>query len=223
MSRSSDERESARLERERRRAAGRGDAPEIEPEPPVEPDPGPPSSGEDVLTELSPAPSAETDAAWSWDQAAAESPVIAEPAPAPVMRSFPSPPPPDWHPDDDPIGTISGPQPGAPGMSPHRPVTVRRRRRRPPGRLLLLFVPLVILLIVAVYVVNAVFTPFKGDGSGEVVVRIPDGASTREIGDLLADRGVVGSGAFFAMRSAIFLASAIRSLAGTTLLIMPIS
>jgi UPF0755 protein len=68
---------------------------------------------------------------------------------------------------------------------------------------LLLIVPALLLLIVAVYVLNGVFTPFKGEGDGEVVVRIPEGASTREIGDLLAERGVVGSGAFFALRAAI--------------------
>lgn len=200
MSRSSGEREAARLERERQRAlSGGATSPPPEPVPPVEPAATPPASAPGDAA-LPPAPAPETDAAWSWDAPPQPQP---DPAPAsPPMRSFPSPPPADWHPDDEPIGTIGAPQPGAPGMSPHRPVTVPRRRRGP-GRRLLLIVPAVVLLIVALYVLVGVFTPFKGGGTGKVAVRIPAGSSTREIGDLLADRGVVGSGVFFALRAGL--------------------
>ncbi len=45
------------------------------------------------------------------------------------------------------------------------------------------------------------FQPFTGSGSGTVSVRIPLGYSTREIGDLLARRGVVASGFFFNIRA----------------------
>jgi len=203
VSRSPDEREAARLERARRR--GEAPAPAAGPEQasPPELDHERTPSEAPALDELQPAPPPETDAAWAWDQADPPQAAVPGATPSPPMRSFPSPPPPDWHPDDEPIGTVSAPQPGAPGMSPHRPVSVRRRRRRRPGRIVMLGVPLVLLSVIATYVLHATFTPFKGAGSGEVAVRIPDGASTREIGDLLADRGVVGSGAFFALRAAI--------------------
>jgi len=47
----------------------------------------------------------------------------------------------------------------------------------------------------------SLFQPFKGEGAGKVKVSIPQGSSAREIGDLLADRGVVSSGFFFTVRS----------------------
>ena len=87
-------------------------------------------------------------------------------------------------------------------MSPHRPVTVKRRRRRP-GRWLLLGAPLAFLAVIVGYAAWMTFTPTKGEGSGAVRVVVPQGASTREIGDLLADKGVVGSGLFFALRAGI--------------------
>ena len=132
--------------------------------------------------------------------AAEPEPDAAPPAPPP-MRSFPSARPLDWHPDDDPIGTVAAPQPGAPGMSPHRPVTVPRRRRRP-GRWLLIAVPIALLAIFVGWFAWSRLHAAKGDGNGEVTVVIPPGASTREIGDLLADKGVVGSGFFFSLRAA---------------------
>jgi uncharacterized YceG family protein len=203
VSRSADEREAARIERERQRALRRGEAP---PEPPA-PDPEPPAPEPTAADHaanghqtLPPAPAPEADGAWAWDQPQAEP--EPDPQPAAPIRSFPSAKPPDWHPDDEPIGTISAPQPGAPGMSPHRPVTVPRRRRRP-GRMLLIVVPLLVLAIAIGWAAWSTFTPLEGDGEGEVVVTIPAGSSTREIGDLLADKGVVGSGFFFALRAGI--------------------
>ncbi len=37
----------------------------------------------------------------------------------------------------------------------------------------------------------ALFQPFYGDGSGEVTVTIPKGASVSEVGDLLGEKGVI--------------------------------
>ena len=79
---------------------------------------------------------------------------------------------------------------------PQAPAQARALAARSPCRSLLL-------AIVVGWIAWSTFTPFKGDGSGEVAVAIPAGASTREIGDLLADKGVVGSGFFFALRAGI--------------------
>jgi UPF0755 protein len=84
---------------------------------------------------------------------------------------------------------------------PHRPVSVPRRRRRRPGGLIALGVILALGALLIGWLVFAVYTPFKGDGGAPVTVRIPEGSSTGEIGDLLAERGVVGSGFFFALRA----------------------
>ncbi len=196
--RSDSEREAARLERLRRRAAARGEALPDEP-----PEAAVPVAREEppAVPAPPPAPGPEPDRDWEWDQADPQTEPQADP-PRPPMRSFPTAPPADWDPDDAPIGTISGPQPGAPGMSPHRPVTVRRRRRRPPGRLLVIVLLTLGALAVA-YCLFSIFTPLKGDGSGTVVVVVPPGSSTREIGDLLASHGVVGSGLFFSLRATI--------------------
>ena len=107
--------------------------------------------------------------------------------------------------EDRPIGTMRisraeyQAQPGAIGMPPHRKIGVPRRRGRFARRL----VPLLLLLAFAAVGAFAVllFQPFHGDGSGATVVRIAPGAETKEIGDQLADRGVVSSGFFFALRA----------------------
>jgi UPF0755 protein len=103
-----------------------------------------------------------------------------------------------------PPDTAPGPQPGAPGM-PRHPLSVpsRGRRRRSPARVAVLGGLIALLVIVVAFVVISIFTPFKGDGSGRVVVTIPAGSSAREVGNLLADKGVVGSGLFFSLRATV--------------------
>jgi peptidoglycan lytic transglycosylase G len=49
----------------------------------------------------------------------------------------------------------------------------------------------------------ALFQPFHGDGSGEVVVTIPKGASVSEVGDILDESGVVSSSTLFQFRVTI--------------------
>jgi peptidoglycan lytic transglycosylase G len=46
----------------------------------------------------------------------------------------------------------------------------------------------------------ALFQPFKGNGSGEVAVAIPKGASVSEVGDLLGEKGVIDSSTLFQVR-----------------------
>lgn len=78
-----------------------------------------------------------------------------------------------------------------------------RRRRSVGGRI---FAGIFVLLALAlVWFLVSLFQPFGGggDGSGRVLVTIPEGASAGDIGKLLADRGVVDSGFFFGLRATV--------------------
>jgi UPF0755 protein len=46
----------------------------------------------------------------------------------------------------------------------------------------------------------SLFQPFHGDGSGRVQVTVPKGSSVSEVGDLLADRGVIDDSTLFQVR-----------------------
>jgi UPF0755 protein len=77
-----------------------------------------------------------------------------------------------------------------------------RRRRSAGPRIAALVV--VLLAVVLVWFLNSLFQPFGGgDGSGGVVVRIPNGASSGEIADLLETRGVIPSSFFFGLRASL--------------------
>jgi UPF0755 protein len=58
-----------------------------------------------------------------------------------------------------------------------------------------------LVIVGALYFIDGVFQPFHGDGKGAVAVTIPAGANAAKIGDLLAARGVVDSGRFFALNA----------------------
>jgi len=66
---------------------------------------------------------------------------------------------------------------------------------RHPFRLVGLLVALVVL-----WFLFALFQPFHGDGSGKVALTVPKGASVSEVGDLLADQGVVDNSTLFQVR-----------------------
>jgi uncharacterized YceG family protein len=57
--------------------------------------------------------------------------------------------------------------------------------------------------LVVLWFLFALFQPFHGDGSGKVVVVIPKGAGVSEVGDLLADKGVVSSSTLFQLRATL--------------------
>jgi UPF0755 protein len=107
---------------------------------------------------------------------------------------------------DKPIGTVRRsradyqPQPGASGMPPHRNIGVPSKRRRRWARRLLAFFVILFLAAIAVFAV-LLFQPFHSKGYDAVVVNIPPGSSTSDIGDLLADKGVIDSGFFFQVRA----------------------
>jgi uncharacterized YceG family protein len=77
----------------------------------------------------------------------------------------------------------------------------RRRRRSVGGRLL----GLVGLAVLAVVVIGALqlFQPFGSAEGARVEVTVPQGSSAREIGNLLADAGVVDSGFMFNLRATL--------------------
>ena len=59
---------------------------------------------------------------------------------------------------------------------------------------------MVIPLVVVGWLLFALFQPFHGEGTGQVRVTIPEGASVGEVGDVLDEQGVVSSSAFFEAR-----------------------
>jgi UPF0755 protein len=169
-----------------------------------EPDPEPTASAREREPEVEPAPE---------PQPEPQHTEPLEPVAAPKARrtvSLPHPQTEDLgdHTDswDKPIGTVRRsraqyePQPGAPGMPPHRNIGVPSRSRRRWARRI---IALAAVLLVAGIVVVAVllFQPFHSKGYDAVVVTIPPGSSTAQIGDLLAKKGIVDSGFFFEIRA----------------------
>jgi UPF0755 protein len=54
--------------------------------------------------------------------------------------------------------------------------------------------------LVVLWFLFSLFQPFHGDGSGRVAVTIPRGSSVSEVGDLLGEKGVIGSSTLFQIR-----------------------
>jgi UPF0755 protein len=114
--------------------------------------------------------------------------------------------------DAPPIGTIRvsrggggggdggyQPQPGASGYPQYRQLGVSKPRRRWLRRI---FAVLALGLAIAVAAfLFLLYQPFHGDGTGRVPVVIPAGATADDIGNLLADRGVVKNGRLFSLRA----------------------
>jgi UPF0755 protein len=86
---------------------------------------------------------------------------------------------------------------------PARDATDEHPKRSLVGRIVVGTIILIALVAVAVTAWFAVslYQPFAGEGGDRVRVRVPSGLTAREIGDLLADQGVVSNGFFFAMRA----------------------
>jgi UPF0755 protein len=95
-------------------------------------------------------------------------------------------------------------RPRRPPPTRRRPPAPRRRARRGSharrriGALLA-----IALLAAALWALNATFQPVRGEGSGAVQVKVPEGADAGEIGTLLAERGVVDSGRFFELNATV--------------------
>ncbi|MCP9490572.1 MAG: endolytic transglycosylase MltG [Solirubrobacteraceae bacterium MAG38_C4-C5] len=95
-----------------------------------------------------------------------------------------------------PPATASATSSAAPAAAAAAPPPRRGRR---PLALALFLAP----VIAVVWFLAALFQPLGGDGEGTVAVTIPEGASVGEIGDILADEGVVDSGLFFRARATL--------------------
>jgi UPF0755 protein len=218
--RTPEEREAARLERERRRAVhdpSAADAPEpaaaAEPTPASQPTPAPQPT---PAREPTPAP----EPAWE---------------PEAVLSHAAGPAGFDHHVDEDEYGhhdTVDELPPDGEvydeddGDAPagtrrvtglergRRNLPTRRKRRpaRPPrgsgGRRRLRIgrgVALLAILIAAalIWFLVQLLQPFHGSGHGRVTVRIPARASSSQVGDLLARDGVISSGFFFELRATL--------------------
>jgi uncharacterized YceG family protein len=57
-----------------------------------------------------------------------------------------------------------------------------------------------IVALLVIWFLFALFQPFHGDGSGQVQVTVPKGASVSEVGDLLGEKGVIDSSTLFQVR-----------------------
>ncbi|MGI8595634.1 MAG: endolytic transglycosylase MltG [Solirubrobacteraceae bacterium] len=90
--------------------------------------------------------------------------------------------------------------------SPRRVAKAAEQRTKPGVRqwIARAVVPLVLVgLLVVGWFLISLYQPFTGDGGERVTLKVPSGLSARDIGDLLADRGVVDSGFFFALRARV--------------------
>lgn len=194
------DREAARLERERRRAAraaaswapvagsanaspvdaGDGAPSHAAPESPAT-EPAAPSVSDVVDTEHS----ASTDGdQWAPDWTAADDLAVDGGAGARTT------------PPGRPRGPRSRAQAARRSASAHRPTPHVALRRG-------LAVVLMLVAIVAVWFLLSLFQPLHGDGHGTVVVVVPHGASSSEVGDILVHDGVVSSSFFFELRATL--------------------
>jgi uncharacterized YceG family protein len=85
-----------------------------------------------------------------------------------------------------------------------RPSRPHRPRRPTGGRRIgarVLAVAAIIVVAVVIWFLVELFQPFTGSGHGRIVVNIPHGAGTGQIGDILSRDGVVSSGFFFKLRA----------------------
>jgi uncharacterized YceG family protein len=235
VSRTPEEREAARLDRERKRAAREGRPLPPEPAPAAEPAPPPPAppehresdpvgAAQTLAAQPEPAhdpqPTQMFDVTTQWTD---EHVAVAEPEPEPEAAPEPEPaaavPPPTPVPDEVPLGTrrvraheraaaAGAPKRGRGAKPPVPPVPPRGgssgraphqggpRWGRRIGALLALA-----LVILAGWLLWSIYQPGAGEGSGRVIVKVPNGASVGEIGDLLAGRGVIDSSFYFRLRA----------------------
>lgn len=117
---------------------------------------------------------------------APETPVDTVPVPAPPLRSSPR----------RPRGHARRGR-GGPPAAPARPHGVGYWARRGLGVVVLLLIGALL------YVGVETFQPLHGTASGAVAVDIPAGVNASKIGDILADKGIVSSGRFFAIDATV--------------------
>jgi uncharacterized YceG family protein len=98
----------------------------------------------------------------------------------------------------EPIATPPPPESGGDGGDPSPPRPRGRYRRRRFLALGLLLVGVLIAWFLIAFFQPPPFDP--GDGSGEAIVTVPDGASASQVADLLSENDVVSNGTLFEWR-----------------------
>ncbi len=74
----------------------------------------------------------------------------------------------------------------------------------PDRRRLVLLGGAVVMALLGIWLLTSIFQPFAGDPDGQTVaVKIPAGSGVGEIGDLLAEKGVISNATFFEVRATI--------------------
>ncbi|HEU4701934.1 MAG TPA: endolytic transglycosylase MltG [Conexibacter sp.] len=195
MSRTPEEREAARLERERRRAERAGRPPQpVPPAPAPEPresvrhsDVQPHAAVPEPAHDPQPTQVFDVTAQWTEERTAVAAPPE-PPEPAPEREV--------------PLGTRRVTRGVRPPAQPPRARTPRPAGTGGAhwGRRVVALLALAA-IVLAGWFLWSTYQPGKGEGSGRVVVRVPRGATVSEIGDLLADRGVIDSPFFFKLRT----------------------
>jgi UPF0755 protein len=141
-------------------------------------------------------------------------PLIAPPPSSSVrpIKSFPSPPDPEFYvPDDElevPAGTrrvSRGARPARGGRPPRSPRRGPQGEARRPRRWLGRIAALIALLVAAavIYVAIETFQPFGTSPHGHVTVHIRPHTSAADVARLLQSRGVIASRRFFELRTAL--------------------
>jgi UPF0755 protein len=210
--RSPEEREAARLERERRRAGQQGQPPQQA------------APRQAAPRQAAPRQAAPRQGAPVTPPPVAPPPVAPPPQPAPSAVAADDH---DGYEDDYETGEHEVEMPSgtrrvshletltarreraAPGKASSQP---QRRARKPPRaarkgrRIWFVRVGALLALIVAgaaIWFLIELFQPFHGSGHGEVTVQIPERATSKQIGDLLAKDGVINSSLFFELRATL--------------------
>ena len=86
---------------------------------------------------------------------------------------------------------------------PRRPLATARTRRPGSWRRRVAALLAIAGIVAAGYLINAVFQPAHGEGTGAVRVTVPEGATAGEIGKLLVEHGVVANATFFQLNATL--------------------
>ncbi|HEU5104536.1 MAG TPA: endolytic transglycosylase MltG [Solirubrobacterales bacterium] len=140
--------------------------------------------------------------------AAPPQPPVTPPPPAePTSEAPPPPPPPEgplpprapeqefWDEEPLPPEPVVAAANGKSNRGPKRDLGFLASVGRHPFRVFA-----VVAALFALWFLVSLFQPFHGDGNGEVAVAIPKGSSVAEVGDLLADEGVISNSTLFQVR-----------------------
>ena len=194
-------------------AAGPEPEPEPTPEPvAAEPEPTPVAVAAEPEPDHAAAPAAPEPIAeqqtveWSPPPASPSAPASQAAAPGPTPEPAPQPEAP-LDPLPPPVVPRTAPKRGRwrrqRGSDPLVPTRTLNSANRSRGFRRVLAVVALLVIAAALYLINATFQPFHGDGRGAVRVTVPSGADVGEIGRILADRGVVDSPRFFSLNATL--------------------